>query len=262
MLCQPYFDNPDNSPYDFQTSIFSDLGCNSHRDKALAPGMSRNADTGYTLPDPRINAADSPYTFFLPSPAELAAVGPGDLVKVTFEYIHRTEKWAAERMWVTVDVAEDDVLHGTLDSSPNEPTSPLKSGDGIIFQRHNILAIYWASSHDGPPPSPHREYWERCLVDDCVLCGGEPVEYLYREMPDMQKDGDKYPDSGWRIRGRRGAATDAEMEERKFSYVALGAVLNRDDSWVSWIDAPIGTALMRDLELNTYVEQPPVALQS
>jgi hypothetical protein len=52
------------------------------------------------------------------------------------------------------------------------------------------------------------------------------------------------------------------MEERKFSYVALGAVLNRDDSWVSWIDAPIGTALMRDLELNTYVEQPPVALQS
>jgi hypothetical protein len=45
------------------------------------------------------------------------------------------------------------------------------------------------------------------------------------------------------------------MEERKFSYVALGAVLNRDDSWIGWIDAPIGTALMRDFETNKYVEQ-------
>jgi hypothetical protein len=84
------------------------------------------------------------------------------------------------------------------------------------------------------------------LVDDCVLYEGVPVEYLYREMPDMQQDGDKYADSGWRIRGRQGAATDAEMDERKLSYVALGAVLNRDDSWIGWIDAPIGTALMRD----------------
>lgn len=224
--------------------------------------MSKSADTGYTLPDPRVMAAESPYTFFLPSPAELAAVRQGDTVKVVFEYSHQTEKWAAERMWVIVDAAEDDVLHGTLDNTPSEPTSPLKSGDHVTFRRHHVLAICWASSHRDAPPSSHREYWERCLVDDCVLYGNEPVEYLYREMPDMKQDGDKYPDSGWRIRGRRGAATDAEMDDRKSSYVAPGAVLNRDDSWIDWIDAPIGTALMRDIETDGYVEQPHVATSS
>jgi hypothetical protein len=52
-----------------------------------------------------------------------------------------------------------------------------------------------------------------------------------------------------------GSATDAEINERKVAYVALGAVLNRDDSWIGWIDAPVGTALMRDFETNTYVQE-------
>jgi hypothetical protein len=251
-----------NAFYAIVPLLFSYFGRTSHCHKALGQRMTVSVDNGYTLPDPRVTAAESPYTFFLPSPAELAAVGIGDLVKLTFEYPHRTEKWSAERMWVIVDAAQDDVLHGTLNNSPNEPTSPLKSGDHVTFQRHHILAIYWASSHENPPPSPHREYWERCLVDDCVLYGNEPVEYVYREVPDMEHDADKYPDSGWRIRGRRGASTDEEMEERKFSYVALGAVLNRDDSWIAWIDAPIGTALMRDFETNNYIEQPRAALPS
>src|SRR3546814_1942806 len=89
----------------------------------------------------------------------------------------------------------------------------------------------------------------------CPLRSPEPVEFIYREEPDMQQDGDTYPDSGWRIRGRQGSASDADMEARKSSYVALGAVLNRDDSWLRWIDAPVGTALMRDFDRNIYVAQ-------
>ncbi len=45
------------------------------------------------------------------------------------------------------------------------------------------------------------------------------------------------------------------MEVRKFSYVALGAVLNRDDSWLAWIDEPVGTTLMRDFDTGRYVPQ-------
>ncbi|WP_333605178.1 immunity protein Imm33 domain-containing protein [Novosphingobium sp.] len=209
----------------------------------------------FEIADPRPIAAEAPYTFFLPSGEQLGAIKQADLVKLMFEYSHQTEKWAAERMWVKVSEAEDDRLRGILENVPDEPTSPLSLGDVIEFRRHHVLAIEWENPEKAPPPADYREYWDRCLVDDCVLEGGVPVEFIYREDPDMTQAGDTYPDSGWRIRGRQGASTDAEMEARKLSYVALGAVLNQDDSWLSWIDAPVGTALMRDFDTGSYVAQ-------
>ena len=209
----------------------------------------------YAVLDARPIAADAPYTFFLPSQSELAAVGKGDLVKLLFDYPHETEKWAAERMWVIVESAQGDELQGVLDNHPDEPTSPLKAGDSVMFNRHAILSIQWDNPDTAPPAAEYREYWERCLVDQCVLDREEPVEFLYRETPDMASEGDEHGDSGWRIRGRMGVATDAEIEARKAAYVAVGAVLNRDDSWISWIDAPIGTRLMRDFETGTYVQE-------
>ena len=182
-------------------------------------------------------------------------MGKGDLVKLTFDYPHQTEKWAAERMWVIVEVAEGDELRGVLDNHPDEPTSPLKAGDPVAFQRHHILAIEWANPEAAPPAVSHREFWDRCLVDQCVLDGEEPVEYLYREEPELADDADDHADSGWRIRGRVGEATEADMDAREIAYVALGAVLNRDDSWIEWIDAPVGTRLTRDFDTNTYVQE-------
>jgi hypothetical protein len=217
--------------------------------------MSSPSAPRYELLDPRPIAADAPYTFFLPSAAEVAAVGAHDLVKLTFEYLHETEKWAAERMWITVEQIEDDDLIGTLGNDPDEPTSTLKFGDQIRFKRHNILSILWAEPETAPPPAEYREYWGRCLVDDCVLDGSEPVEYIYREEPDMQGEDDKYPDSGWRIRGRMREASGDEMDERKVRYVAVGAVFNQDDSWLELLDAPVGSRFMRDFETNTYTQE-------
>jgi hypothetical protein len=212
-------------------------------------------EAAYEIVDPRPIAAEAPYTFFLPSPSEIAAVSKRDLVKLLFDYPHQTEKWAAERMWVIVESGDADDLRGVLDNNPDEPTSPLKAGDQLLFKRHDILAIEWDNPNVAPEAADYREYWDRCLVDQCVLDGEEPVEYIYREEPDMGSEEDEHPDSGWRIRGRMGSATDAEIDERKVAYVALGAVLNRDDSWIGWIDAPIGAALMRDFETNTYVQE-------
>lgn len=208
----------------------------------------------YVLCDPRPVAKAAPYTFFLPGEAETRAVGEGDLVRLEFEYLHETEEWAGERMWLIVEGAGEDELLGRLDNHPAEPTSPLKAGDPISFRRHHILAITWARPEAAPPPPRYRTYWERCLVDQCVLDGEEPVECLYREQPEPLPEGDTYPDSGWRILGRRGDATDADMDVRDVSYVALGAVLNRDDSWLDWIDAPVGIYLARDFETDAYSE--------
>jgi hypothetical protein len=208
----------------------------------------------YALRDPRPTAAEAPYTFFLPSAAEIAAVGEGDLVQLIFEYFHEIEKWGAERMWVTVKEASQDCLVGLLDSSPYEPTSPLKAGDSIAFERHLIIDMIWENPKRAPKRLQNRGYWQRCLADKCVLDGQEPVEFLHRGEPEPMLEGDTAPDSGWSIRGRRGKATDAEMDAREVVYVALGAVLNHDDSWVGWIDAPVGTELMRDFETNAYFE--------
>ena len=211
------------------------------------------SNSSYTLIDPRPIAERSPYTFYLPGAAELAGVGAGDVVKLGFDYTHGTEKFGGERMWVIVNRVEPDSLFGTLDNQPSEPTTTLRPGGPVRFQRHHILSIHWSDPETAPAPVERREYWERCLVDACVLDGEQPVEFIYREEPDMGQDGDAYPDSGWRIRGRKGDATDDEMDSREMCYVAIGAVLNEDDSWVHLVDEPIGTILIRDFESDRYL---------
>jgi len=208
---------------------------------------------GYVLRDPRPIAEEAPYTFFLPGPAELAAIAGGDLVKLLFEHVPPGRTYDAERMWVSVDGAHGEVLAGALANEPFETEAVVRIGDRVTFERYHILAIEWADPENAPPPLEYREYWERCLVDASVVDGRAPVEYLYREEPDMAQEGDTYPDSGWRIRGRVPETTEAETGTETPQYVALGAVLNRDDSWLHLIDAPIGAAYLRDRESDVYM---------
>lgn len=217
--------------------------------------MTTPKSPGYVLLDPRPIAAHAPYTFFLPDAAETAAIASGDLAQLMFEHIPAGQEWGVERMWVKVDTATDSELTGALVSKPFEATASVREGDPVTFARHQVIGISWANPENAPRPSTCREYWERCLVDDCVLDGTEPVEFIYREEPDMQEEGDKYRDSGWRIRGRMGDASDDEIDARAPKYVAVGAVLNKDDSWVQFIDAPIGTRLMRDFKTNDYLPE-------
>lgn len=214
--------------------------------------MTETAGLTYVVTDPRPIAVEAPYTFFLPSAADLATIVTGDGVQLIFAYSGPFERWGAERMWVAIDRIDDDELLGTLQNEPDEPRSPLRRGDQVRFARASIIDIDWEQAGRAPLPPFKRQYWERCLVDGCVLDGGEPVEYLYREEPELAAEGDRDPDSGWRIRGRFGDATDEELAERSAEYVAVGAVLNRDDSWLSLIDAPAGLAFVPDFATNTY----------
>ncbi len=52
----------------------------------------------------------------------------------------------------------------------------------------------------------------------------------------------------------RGQPLRLGPDARRTRYVALGAVPNKDDSWLPYLDAPVGNALMRDFETNTYVK--------
>ncbi|MBO9698539.1 MAG: DUF2185 domain-containing protein, partial [Sphingopyxis sp.] len=127
--------------------------------------------------------------------------------------------------------------------------------DAVRFERHHIIDLIWSDERETQPPPapPRREYWERCFVDSCVLDGDVPVYYLYREEPDDTDDDDTYPDGGWRIRGDWRDISEEEFEERKCDYIAVGKVLNEDDSWLHLIDAPTGSAFIRDDETGEFV---------
>lgn len=207
----------------------------------------------YEIRDPRPIAADAPYTFELPSENELLAVAPGDLVKLLFRSIPAGE-WESERMWVIVTGTDGVHMTGTLDNEPADMPQ-LKAGDRISFDRTHIVDISWNEDRATPPPSAPdgRDYWDRCFVDNAILDGQRQVEFLYREEPDPPREGDKFPDSGWRIESDPPDAFDVDSDNPPFSYVALGAVLNRDDSWLHLIDEPVGSAFERDPGTGQFV---------
>jgi hypothetical protein len=194
--------------------------------------------------------AEAPYTFFLPRPEQLASLRVGDMVKLLFEYDGEVEQYGGERMWVGIDRIDDRGFEGRLLSDPCE--THLSKGEPIPFRREDILDYRYGDERPEPAVPPRREYWERCLVDNCVIYDDVPVEYIYRERPETGDPNKEYPDSGWRIRGRQGGASDDDMDDRKASSVAVGAVLNRDDSWLSLIDEPVGSAFLRNFDTNRY----------
>lgn len=210
----------------------------------------------YVLDDPRPIAASARYTYFLPSAARLAAIAPGDKVQLVFRSLAESPKYEVERMWVRVQMIEEDHLAGVLESTPFDMPG-MEKGERVRFERFHIISVSFldTAKESRISDEPVRQYWDRCLVDRCVLYEGVPVGYLYREEGSLAGEGDKYPDSGWRIRGDAPGCSDEEFDSRKVEYVALGAVLNRDDSWLSLIDEPSGSAFLRNFATKTYDRQ-------
>lgn len=208
----------------------------------------------YEIDDPRPIAEGAPYTFFLPSENELLAIATGDLVKLIFRPIPEGKDWDAERMWVEITGTDGDHLTGSLANTPLDMPQ-LRPGDHIGFNRWQVIDLQWSDARaTTPPPAPEpREYWDRCFVDNAILDGRRKVEFLYREQPEPPREDERFPDSGWRIEADPPAPFDPENDDPPFSYVALGAVLNRDDSWLPLIDSPVGSAFERDPGTGRFV---------
>ncbi len=210
----------------------------------------------YKLLDPRPRKLESPYTFYLPSAEELAEVSPGVIVKLMFSAIPASEKYDAERMWVEVNERQGDQLIGTLDNDPSDIPG-LTCGDAVEFELHHIIAVYWEDPNLKARFSSDFDNWfARCFVDPAVLEGRARVGFLYREDPEHE-EGDKYPDTGWRIRADVMELSDAEYEaydEIVPEYVAIGSVLNRDDSILSVLGAPTGSRFVRDEKTGVFIE--------
>jgi len=198
--------------------------------------------TSWRLSNAAEIAAAHKYTFYKPSYETIAQVVPGEVVKLIFEFeSDDPDSPGAERMWVVVDeVRGVGRFAGHLDNEPQH-IRDLKHGDPIDFEDCHVIN----TEHDDHDNIVER-YIKRCFVTKRVLHEGYKVGYLYREEPDEDRD------SGWRI------TSDTESQEymdvaQNHEYVSLGAVLSRDDSFVTLLDAPAGSAFARDSATGEFV---------
>ena len=206
----------------------------------------------YIIDDPRPIAEDAPYTFYIPSASKLESIEIGDEVQVIFRSVP-IYRYGGERMWVMLDKIEGENLSGLLSNEP-EDMPQLKKGTRIDFFRWQIIDIVWQDPEKMKKltQEPEKQVWDRCMVDQEVLNGTARVGYLYREEPDLGEEGDKYPDSGWRIRADVRDLTDEEYENPTPAYIAMGKVLNEDDSWLHLIGSEIGSRFLRNPQTDKF----------
>jgi hypothetical protein len=206
----------------------------------------------WSILDPRPMAATAPYTYFLPSENELKQLQVGDLAKLIFQGWPQSQTWDSEKMWVEIVSRENHQFSGRLVNEPAD-IPQLQPGKLIKFNGFHIVDfIPKSQSIFEPDDEKPRDYWDRCLVENCVLYEGKAVGHLYREQPKLLGDEAKFKDSGWRIRGDHRGASERELNDRETSFVALGAVLNRDDSWLNLIHKEVGCSFTRNFLTNTY----------
>jgi len=197
----------------------------------------------WTLDNADELAAQYRYTFYKPSPAVIARLAPGDLVKLIFRFDSTDpDAPAAERMWVIVDeVLAPGHFKGRLDNEPRYITD-LQPDDPVTFEACHIINTQLEDDED----SLAARYAQRCYVTRRVLDDGAPVGYLYREDPDGEED------SGWRI-----TANDEDQSYMdnadNLAYVSLGAVLNLDNAFVDLLDEPAGAAYYRDPDTGEFL---------
>ena len=216
--------------------------------------LFRRRSSNFTLDDPRPVAQLAPYTYFLPTPEETAALQPGDLVKLIFRGATTGSKWDAERMWVSVTEVGQEWSLGILENEPDD-LPQVKFGDRVRFKKFHIVGIIPSQPQNFEVMPRRREFWERCMVEDCVLDGTKKVGYICRVQPAPLEGEERHKDSGWRIQGDRRNATHQELQSRKQVRVALGSGLNQDDSWLYLIDKPVGSAFVRDFDTESYFEE-------
>ncbi|MBF5057291.1 hypothetical protein Y5W_02585 [Alcanivorax sp. 521-1] len=189
----------------------------------------------WRLEDARGIADANPYTFYKPSPEAIAALVPGERAKLIFLFDgEQPDAPGGERMWVEIEAVEDGVFQGRLANQPLH-IEALTVGDPVRFEACHIIGV----SVVDPVPSLADRYAPRCLISRRAYVDGAGVGFMYREAP----AGDD--DSGWSFMS--GDEDEVYLADPKNVYnVTLGAVLARDDSFVTLLDREPEVAFERN----------------
>lgn len=189
----------------------------------------------------------------MPFDVELAALRTGDGVQAIFRQTEGGTKYSAERLWVLIERIENDIVFGLLDNDPADMTL-IEAGMPVAVPLTHVISTAFSEANPRPETPNRPNFWNRCMVDACVVEGRSHADYVYREEPDMRRDGDDYEDSGWRIRGTDAAIAEDQQRDDAPLYIAIGKVLNADDRWLHLIDSPVGSAFQWNAQTQDYIE--------
>jgi hypothetical protein len=203
----------------------------------------------WTLENVKEIQDSAPYTFYRPSEAIIDCLKPHEAtVKLMFSFeSDETDVPAAERMWVILDeIAEDGSFKGTLDNDPYY-IKDLKAGDEVRFKREHIMQYHTLEELDIDDENAGKlePYLKRCIVSNEIMKNKKRIGYIYRKEPTEDKD------SGWYI--MTGEENETYLENTdNFQYIALGVVLNNDDSFIHLLNEPAGSEFERDIVTGTF----------
>ena len=84
-----------------------------------------------------------------------------------------------------------------------------------------------------------------CIASDRITVDGEPVGYMYRDVPHNDLD------SGWRFLAGD-ESTEYMADSGKHGVYDVNTIANYDPSIIPFLDAPQGSAFVRDPEIAAF----------
>lgn len=206
-------------------------------------------EKSWRLEDAAALAQRYKYTFFKPSAEEIALLKPGNEVKLIFSFDNPDPKGPrAERMWVKiVRIEPGGHFTGTLDNDPNY-IKDLKYQDLVEFEEKHIISTNL--DFEEAEENIVEKYIHRCIVSHRVLYQGEKIRFMYRQegLGELQQG---IHDTGWVFTA--GSESSAYLNDpENLDMVSLGAILNRDESILPFLEAPVGSAFGWNEEHATF----------
>lgn len=92
------------------------------------------------------------------------------------------------------------------------------------------------------------------MTTKAILDGEAKIGFICRTEPLEQTDSNGYHDTGWQILS--GDETDAYFENAdNGQFVALGVLLNMDDSFIHLLDSEVGSAFVKNEQGDWVVDE-------
>lgn len=167
---------------------------------------------------------ESPYTFYKPSKAVTDKLKAGDLVKLIFFSDSDQAGYKGERMWVEITDRNKANFVGNLDNEPYHLKS-LKLGQTLHFDTEHICD----TEYEDDDAAKMDYYFDTLVTVSNDVLERNEFNFLLKDKPNEPND------SGWVIFSGH-EEDEFNSNPDNFQIVALGVILNVDDSILAFIN--------------------------